>query len=191
MFYVVMGAAWVGGAIRLVPYAGISVRDDVIERGNRAALWSVLGALLGITLCFAGGNIGSGPGWWVVVFCGFLSTGTLFGLWWLVERLAAVSDAVTVDRDPASGIRLGAFLAASGLVLGRSVAGDWHSAGATIADFAGRAWPAAAIALLAIGLQRAWPPTAERPARGEAAALLPALLLIAPAIAWIAHLGDF
>jgi hypothetical protein len=190
-FYMVMGAAWVGGGMRVVPLFGISARDDVIERGNRAALWSLLGALLGITLCFAGGNIGDGPGWSVVVFCGLLSTGALFALWWLVESLTGISDAVTIDRDPASGLRLGAFLAGSGLVLGRSVAGDWRSAGQTITDFAAQGWPAAAVALMAIGFQRIWPPSAEHPARSEAAALLPALLLLAASIAWVAHLGSW
>jgi hypothetical protein len=191
VFYVTMGAAWVPLAMLAVPYFGISARDDVIERGNRAALWPVLGAMLGVTLCFAGGNIGDGPGWWVVVFCGLLSTGALFGLWWLLEATSSPSDAVTIDRDPASGLRLGAFLASAGLVLGRSVAGDWESTGATITDFAERGWPAAAIALLAIGFQRALAPTPERPARGELGSLVPALLLIAAAIAWVAHLGDF
>lgn len=188
-FYTVMGAAWVGGSMQALPFFGISARDDVIERGNRAALWPVAGALLGSTLCFAGGNIGDGPGWWVVVFCGLLSTGALFGLLWFIERMTAVSDAVTVDRDPASGVRLGAFLAGAGLVLGRSVAGDWHSTGETITDFADRGWPAVALALGTIGFQKAWPPSAERPARGEAAGLLPALLLLVPAVGWVAYLG--
>lgn len=191
LFYTVMGAAWVGGAMHVVPFLGISARDDVIERGNRAALWAVLGAMLGNTLCFAGGNIGDGPGWWVVVFCGLLSSGALFALWWLVESVAGMSDAITVDRDPASGFRLGAFLAGSGLILGRSVAGDWHSAGETLADFAARGWPAAAVAFMAIGFQRISPPTAKRPARSEAAALLPSLLLLAVAITWVAHLGGW
>lgn len=191
VFYVAMGAAWVALAMLAVPYFGISARDDVIERKNRAALWPVLGAMLGITLCFAGGNIGDGPGWWVVVFCGLLSNGALFALWWLAEWAVSFSDAATVDRDPASGLRLGALLASLGLVLGRSVAGDWESSGATIRDFVERGWPAAAIALLATGFQKAFAPTPGRPARSELSALLPALLLLATAAAWVAHLGGF
>ncbi len=191
VFYMLMGAAWLGVATRLLPWFAISARDDVLERGNPAALWTVLGALVGITLCFAGGNIGDGPGWWVVVFCGLLSTGALFGLLWVVDLLVAVSDAVTADRDPASGIRLGAFLAAEGLVLGRAVAGDWHSAGETIADFVRHGWPAAALALFTVGFQRALAPTAERPQRGAAAGFPPALLLLATGAGWVAHLGRF
>lgn len=190
-YYAVMGAAWVGLAMSLVPYLGVSARDDVIERGNRAALWPVLGALLGLTLCFAGGNIGDGPGWWVVVFCGLLSTGALFGLWWLLEVTVAPSEAVTVDRDPASGVRLGAFLLAIGLVLGRAVAGDWHSFDATIRDFFVAGWPAGAIALLAIGFEWAFAPTAETPSRSALAGLPPALVYLGTAVAWVSHLGDF
>ncbi len=190
-FYAVMGIGWVGAGMLVVPYFGVSARDDVVERSNRAALHALLGAMLGITLCFAGGNIGDGPGWWVVVFCGLLSTGALLGLWWLAERACRLSDAVTIDRDPASGLRLGAFLASAGLVLGRSVAGDWRSTDATIRDFVERGWPAAAIAVLAILLQKASAPSPERPARSELSALLPALLLLAAGVAWVAHLGDF
>ena len=35
---------------------------------TRAAVPAVVGALVGVTFCYAGGNIGDGPGWWVVVF---------------------------------------------------------------------------------------------------------------------------
>lgn len=191
LFYAVMGAAWVGLAMKVAPYLGVSARDDVIERGNRAALFPVLGVLLGLTLCFAGGNIGDGPGWWVVVFCALLSTGTLFGLWWILELTVAPSEAITVDRDPASGVRLGALLAAIGIILGRAVAGDWHSFDATVRDFAVAGWPAGAIALLAIGIEWAFAPTAETPARSALTGLPPAVLYLGTAIAWVAHLGDF
>jgi hypothetical protein len=40
-----------------------------LEHGNPAA-----GAILGLTLAFARGNIGNGPGWWVVVFSAGMST---------------------------------------------------------------------------------------------------------------------
>src|SRR5918999_880148 len=68
-FYMVLGAMWVRLGSWFLPLLGLSARDDVIERGNAAAAHALGGALLGLTLCFAGGNIGDGPGWWVVVFC--------------------------------------------------------------------------------------------------------------------------
>src|SRR4051812_13339427 len=86
--------------------------------------------------CHAGANIGNGPGWWVVIFSAALATGSLLVLWIALADLTPVADAVAIDRDPAAGIRLGGWLAASGLVLGRAVAGDWESAWQTVAEAA-------------------------------------------------------
>ena len=105
-----------------------------MERANGSASLAVAGAIIGITLAYAGGNIGDGPGWWVVVFCAALATLALFAAWMLLELASGVSDAVTVDRDPSAGMRLGGFLVACGLILGRS-AGDWISVDATVRDF--------------------------------------------------------
>src|SRR4029453_10538043 len=134
--YVLLGAAWVGVWIRLLAMTGVSKRDDVVERSNSSAALAVAGATLGITLCYAGGNIGDGPGWWVVVFSAALATLALFAAWLLLGFASGVSDAVTVDRDPAAGLRLAAFLIGCGLILGRAVAGDWESAAATVREFA-------------------------------------------------------
>ena len=41
--------------------------------------------MLGVTLCYAGGNIGNGPGWWVVVFSAGLSTVALFAAWMVLD----------------------------------------------------------------------------------------------------------
>ena len=131
VFYMSMGAAWVGLAVRVVlPYLGLSARDDVLERGNVAAAYAMGGAVLGLTLCFAGGNIGDGPGWWVVVFSALLSTGAFFISWFFLDKLTRLADVVTIDRDPAAGLRLAAFFAGSGLILGRAVAGNWTWLGA-------------------------------------------------------------
>ena len=67
--YLILGAAWVGVSIRWLAVTGISTSDDVVERANGSASLAVAGAIIGITLAYAGGNIGDGPGWWVVVFC--------------------------------------------------------------------------------------------------------------------------
>jgi uncharacterized membrane protein YjfL (UPF0719 family) len=133
--YVVLGLAWLWVVATIFPYLGLSPRDDVFERHNRAAVPAVRGALVGVTLCYAGGNIGDGPGWWVVVFAAALATSALLLSWMALTQLSSVADAVTIDRDPAAGIRLGAFLVSGGVILGRAVAGDWHSASATVADF--------------------------------------------------------
>ncbi|MES1243179.1 MAG: hypothetical protein ABUT39_16320 [Acidobacteriota bacterium] len=164
LFYLAMGAAWVGLSARyFLPYFGLSPRDDVIERRNPAAAHALGGALLGLTLCFAGGNIGNGPGWWVVVFSAALSTASFFVLWALLDRFTGLADAVTVERDPASGIRLGGYFLGSGLILGRAVAGDWVSMRDTVADFGKLAWPVLLLWLAAVLLERTFRPTKETP----------------------------
>ena len=47
-----------GIAVETFLFCGLSVRDDAIERQNIAASCGISGALIGVTLCFAGGNIG-------------------------------------------------------------------------------------------------------------------------------------
>jgi hypothetical protein len=138
--YGLMGAAWVGMIPGVLP-TGISTRDDFLERRNASAAYAVLGLMLGSTFCYAGGNIGDGPGWWVVVFSAFLANGVLALLWGMANQFAPVVERITVDRDPAMGARAGGFFAGSGLVLGRAVAGDWVSLGATVQDFVRTGWP--------------------------------------------------
>jgi uncharacterized membrane protein YjfL (UPF0719 family) len=189
-FYAVLGAAWVGLGVRLIAWCGVSVRDDVLERRNSAATWAAAGALVGLTLCFAGANIGDGPGWWVVVYSASLSTMTLFALWACLERLTHVSEAVTVERDVASGLRLGGFLAAAGLILGRAVAGDWVSAGATNVEFVRMAWPVIVLLLLAVPVDRFFRPSADQPAPAWLlSGLPPVAIFVGGAIVWVALIG--
>lgn len=155
--YMVVGAAWIGFGAHLLRFLGISPRDDVIERQNQAAAFATVGALAGITFCFAGANIGNGPGWWVVIFSAALSTGGFFLLWALVEWLTGISETVTVERTSGSGLRLGGFLAGAGMVLGRAVAGNWVSAEATLRDFAVVAWVVLPLAIVAVLIERLWP----------------------------------
>ena len=185
-FYLVLGAAWVGVWIRWLAIAGISTRDDVVERSNGSAALAVTGALLGITLTYAGGNVGNGPGWWVVMFSAALATVTLFGAWMLLEAATGVSDVVTVDRDPSAGFRLGGFLIACGVILGRGVAGDWVSAEATVRDFAAAAWPV----IVAAVVERVARPTPETPRPSFVAyGFIPAVLYVAGAVYQVMRLG--
>src|SRR5688572_31741585 len=86
--YVMLGAAWLGVALRFAPWLGLSARDDAAERGNPAAAVALAGAMLGLTLCYAGGNVGDGPGWWVVVFSSGLATAVFFVSWAVCESRA-------------------------------------------------------------------------------------------------------
>ena len=189
-FYLVLGAAWVGVWIRWLAVTGISTRDDVVERSNGSAALAVTGALFGITLAYAGGNVGNGPGWWVVVFSAALATLALFGAWILLETLTGVSDIVTVDRDPSAGFRLGGFLIACGLILGRSVAGDWVSAEATVRDFAAAAWPVIVLVIAAAIVERVARPTPEIPRPSLVAyGFIPSVFYVAGAVYQVMRLG--
>ena len=189
-FYMLLGAAWVGFWSRFLSVTGVSRRDDVVERGNRSAAIAIAGAMLGLTLCYAGGNIGDGPGWWVVVFSAGLSTLALFAAWMVLEMTTGVSETVTVDRDTAAGLRLAGFLIACGLILGRGVAGDWESADATINEFALAAWPVIVLVVAAAIVERvARPtPTNSRPALVPYG-VVPAVLYIAGALYQLQRLG--
>jgi hypothetical protein len=142
LLYTVAGAAWIGLARVGIVSLGLSLRDDCIERRNGPVTTVTCCAMLAITLCFGGANIGDGPGWWVVIFCAALATGSLFALWTTVQGATAIADALTIERNASDAVRFGAFLVASGLILGRSVAGSWISVAETVKDFVAMAWPA-------------------------------------------------
>ena len=183
-FYMIMGAAWVGAAIRIWQMLGVNTRDDLLERENAAAAFAIFGALLALTFCFAGGNVGDGPGWWVVVFAALLSTGALFLLWCALDRLGGLGEAITIDRDAASGLRAAGYLVGFGAILGRAVAGNWVSAGATLADFAVLGWPVLVVLVIAVILERVLGPNARAPQRSAMVFGLPVFLAVLAASAW-------
>jgi hypothetical protein len=163
-FYLAMGFGWAGLWNWILPYAGLSFRDDALELDNDAAGIAIAGALIGTTFAFAGANIGDGPGWWVVIFCALLSSGLILALWIVGTKLTRVQEFITIDRDTASGWRAAGFFIGSGLILGRAVAGNWHSTQQTVLDFIAKGWPALILWGIAIFLDRASKPTPQRPA---------------------------
>ena len=163
LLYFFLGAAWVGVAVRCLPLVGLSTRDDVVERGNGSAARAIAGAIVAMTLCFAGGNIGNGPGWWVVVFSAGLATAALLLSWFVLEALARVADTVTIERDEAAGLRLAGWLIACGLIAGFAAAGDWESAEDTVRTFVVVAWPLLVLVGAGALLERQLRPTPERP----------------------------
>jgi uncharacterized membrane protein YjfL (UPF0719 family) len=162
-FYTVMGAAWLLLAVLVMPLLGVSPRLDALERRNRAATIAVAGAMIGVTFAFAGGNIGDGPGWWVVLFSSGLATLSLLVLWVLVAGNTSLTDHLTIDRDRASGVRFAALMVAAGAIMGRAVAGDWTTGPQMVQDFAVTAWPVLGLAALQIALERQVRPTARNP----------------------------
>jgi len=165
VFYLSLGCAWVGLATRWLPYLGVSIRDDVVERRNPAAAMAIVGMMFGLTFAFAGGNVGNGPGWWCVVICAGLATASLGATWLALHVVAGVPETLTVDRDVATGVRVGVLVALLGMVFGRAAAGDWVSVGDTVWTFSSLAWPGFVIAAVAAPIELTLRPTAERPRR--------------------------
>ena len=191
-FYLVLGAAWLGAYKSILALAGLSARDDVLERGNEAAAVAISGALVGLTLCFAGGNVGDGPGWWVVVFSGLMATGAFYLIWCVAARLTGWADRITIDRDVSAGIRCGGYFVGTGLILGRAVAGDWESAVAAALDFLKLGWPALLLAGAAVVLEKRLRPEAGRSLRGAGLrGWLPAILYVAIAFGVVALMGPW
>jgi uncharacterized membrane protein YjfL (UPF0719 family) len=190
--YVALGAAWSGAAMPWLAWHGLSARDDVAERNNPAAAVALCGAILGVGLCYAGGNIGDGPGWWVVVFSAALATAAFFVLWRILDAASPRNDLITIHRDLACGLRHAGACVAAGLVLGRAVAGDWVSAGATLRDFAGDAWPVLDLAVVAVVVDRTLAPTIRKPLRSPLVhGALPAAAYVAMALLWLVYLGGW
>lgn len=192
VLFMAAGAAWLAGANGLLLLFGISVRSDAIEARDPAAIAVACGALLGVTLCFAGANVGEGPTIWTTFGPAALASGAWAGLWLLVELPTDSAEAIAIDRDLATGLRLAGLLISTGLVLGRTVAGDWVSSPNTFEDFVRQGWPAGAMASAAVLMQAAWRPTPSVPRhpvfrRG----ILPALVLVAVAIGYVIWLGPF
>jgi uncharacterized membrane protein YjfL (UPF0719 family) len=185
-----VGAIWLMVATRLFAWFGLNFRDDAVERKNVAALVALCGALMAVAIIYAGGSIGEGPSYMNNVFSAGLGTVGLFMLWILLELGANVSMSIAEERDLASGLRMCGFLLATGLVLGRAVAGDWHSEAATLHDFVHDGWPAVILCVIALVVERFARPSRHRPfPPWPRYGLIPALFYLALAIAWLWHLG--
>ena len=189
---ILLGGLWLIATMGLFPWMALSLRHDAMEARNPAALVSLLGGVIAILLTFAGGNIGEGPSYWNNVFSAALGTGGVLCLWLLLEICADVSTSIAEERDLASGMRLGGFLIAAGLILGRAVAGDWHSGTATVRDFARDGWMAVPLWALAVILERLLRPSRSTPFPSwRARGMLPALIYLALAFGWVCHLGTW
>jgi len=136
-FYVLLGFLWVSiGMFAANYFFDLSWRDDVLNQTrDQPALYPVIGSFIGLSLIYAGANIGEGPGWWCVLFAGGLGIAAWLVLGYAVHKVTGAFDTVTIDRDAPCGIRMGFYLAASGLILGKASSGDWTSFGATVIEF--------------------------------------------------------
>ena len=98
LLFLIAGAALLFASLHLFPLVGLSPYDDVVQAPNPAATIAVCGALLGVTLCYAGANSGSGPTIWTTLIPAVLAIGLYFLCWLGFELASRCSSA-------ASGIR--------------------------------------------------------------------------------------
>jgi uncharacterized membrane protein YjfL (UPF0719 family) len=185
-----LGGVWLIFAVKLFSWLGLSFRDDVVERRNVAALVALCGAITAVSIIYAGGSLGEGPSYWDNFFSAGLGTAGWLLLWIVLELGAKVSISIAEERDVASGSRMCGFLLATGLMLGRAVAGDWESEAATIRDFFRDGWPAAMLCAIALPIERLARPSRRRPFPSWLSfGLLPGLFYLAFASGWLWHLG--
>lgn len=183
--YMALGAATLGVASHFYSFLGISPRDDVLERGNRAALIAIGGAQIGTIVCFTGGNIGEGPGVEVVILSAGTALFAWFVLWYAADFFSGqlISERISVERDTSSGVRLAGLLAGSGLILGAAAAGVWKPQ-SFLRDFAFSAWPALMMTGAAILLERSLSVH-----QSVLRSLATALAYFSFALGWVLHKG--
>lgn len=157
--YASLGLVWVYATVPwLGTFADIRLRQDVRGHNNLAAAVVIAALTIGTTLAYSGGNIGDGPGWYVVAFCALLSTAAVFAVTFAVAILTDGEERITIDHDLGAAIRLGGAAIATGLIAGRAVAGDWESVGATVVDFLRFGWPVVVVGVAAVMIERVTPP---------------------------------
>src|SRR6266436_4405873 len=143
-----LGAVWLTVMTKLFAWLGLSLCDDAVERKNHSTLVALCGAVLALGIIYAGANIGEGPSFTNNFFCDVIGSASFFLLWFLLELFGKVSRSIAEDRDLATGLRTCGLFLAFGLVIGRALAGDWHSEAATVRDFIRDGWPAAVLLVL-------------------------------------------
>src|SRR5581483_3334672 len=117
--FMALGGAWIFATLALCGCLGVDFRSDALENHNSAVIIALSGVIIGVTLAYAGGNIGEGDSIWQTIFSSALATLGWLLSWCLLDGLTHTSIAVAESRDKASAWRLAGFLVASGLILGR------------------------------------------------------------------------
>jgi uncharacterized membrane protein YjfL (UPF0719 family) len=187
-----LGAGWMGMFSTALHWMGLSLRQDAAERRNLAATLAWCGAMIGISVLYAGGSTGEGPSLWNNVFSAGLGTAAMIGFWFALEWMTRISHSITIDRDLASGVRIGGFMLACGIVFGRALAGDWRSADQTIDDFLREGWIVGAMVGLAAIVEAIANPRPTRPRPNWFVfGVLPAAVYLAGAVAWVKWLGPW
>src|SRR6185503_4078763 len=90
-----MGGAFLTIVAGLLPWLGISLREDAFERRNFAAVLGLSGAVLGVLIIYSASNAGAGPSFWNNVFSTFLATGTWLVCWFIVAAAGGAAASIT------------------------------------------------------------------------------------------------
>jgi hypothetical protein len=157
--YASLGLLWLTGATMLQALvADVRLQQDVRDRNNLAAGIALGGLLLANAAAYAGGNVGDGPGWQVVLFSVSLSIGTVTAAMGLIAATSDSEERITIDHDVGAALRFAAVAIATGVIAGRAAAGDWVSMEDTARDFAAVAWPVVPLVVVAVVNERMAPP---------------------------------
>jgi uncharacterized membrane protein YjfL (UPF0719 family) len=163
LLFIALGAVWLIGLAWAAGWLGMGVRSDAIERNNTAGAIAVSGALAGGMVVYTCANLGEGDTIWTTIGPASLATALTVALWGAHQSLSGATDAITLDRDAASGLRFAGMTLGTGLVIGRAAAGDYASASGTLRDLLVLGWPAVPLALLSVFIQVRFRPTQARP----------------------------
>lgn len=190
LLFLAGGACWIFGASETFSLMGVSTRDDAMRRRNPAAAIAVCGGVLGVTLAYAGSNIGNGPTIWTTLLPAFVATTVLLAFWFILELIEGAYEAITLDHDVAAGIRLAAFLICVGAILGRAMAGDWFDWDSTFLEFVKLGWPAALLIPAMVMMNRKYAPTPQQPVpESGRCGLTPAVVMLGLTAAYLVYLG--
>jgi uncharacterized membrane protein YjfL (UPF0719 family) len=165
LLFLGLGATWLVATARVTALLGISLQDDAIERRNPAAVVATAGALVGGMTTYAFANQGEGETIWTTIGPALLASLACWSLWAVHQLVSTAADAISIDRDLASGWRFAGMTIATSLIVGRAVAGNYESAAKTCEDFLRCAWPALPLVALAGYAQLALHPTNQPPRR--------------------------
>jgi uncharacterized membrane protein YjfL (UPF0719 family) len=190
LLFMAGGLAWLMLTRSAIPLLGIAVRDDAIERRNTASAVAACGAMLGTMAIYAACNVGAGPTIWTTIFPALVATAAWLVLWLIVELTTRVSEDIAIERDTAAGVRQAGWSIATGLILGRAMAGDWTAWSDTFDAFGRLGWPALILAAAVVPLHWALRPTPSQPRRSTyTAGVIPATILIGVAFIYLVWLG--
>lgn len=190
LLFLAGGACWIFGSSEVFALMGVSTIDDAMRRRNPAAAVAVAGGVVGVTLAYAGSNIGNGPTIWTTLAPAFVATTILLAFWFTLELAGGAYEAITLDHDVAAGIRLAAFLICAGAILGRAMAGDWLDWDSTFSEFVKLGWPAALLIPAMVMMNRHYAPTPQQPTpEFGKCGLTPAIVMLGLTVAYLVYLG--